>query len=123
MFAPTAVPVLNGAAGITVFAPNNAAFAAAAGVISTINNTQIANVLLNHVVPGRVLTSNRLATAGNVTTASGQILSFMTNSTGSFLRFFVCYLARVAEFARYAGTYVISGSIMAPILRTNVITK
>lgn len=44
--AQAVVPVLNSARGITVFAPVNEAFTAAADVIATLNQSSIANVLL-----------------------------------------------------------------------------
>ena len=44
--APQAVPLLEQAPGLTVFAPNNAAFSNVEQLIGQLNNTDIANVLL-----------------------------------------------------------------------------
>lgn len=44
--AASAAPALIGARGLTVFAPVNSAFEAAQGLISTLNMSTIANVLL-----------------------------------------------------------------------------
>lgn len=60
------------ASAYTVFAPTNAAFIAAGfpttASLSAANPTVLANILLYHVVPGRVFSTN--LTTGNVTTAA-----------------------------------------------------
>lgn len=50
--APEAVPAIDGAMGITVFAPVNQAFQDAQSVIATLNTSQVAGVLLNHIING-----------------------------------------------------------------------
>lgn len=57
----------------TVFAPNNAAFAAAADVIATLTPEQVSTVLTYHVVAGDNVTSSELE-AGSIPTLSGQDL-------------------------------------------------
>ncbi|BGP00669.1 hypothetical protein NBRC10513v2_006464 [Rhodotorula toruloides] len=84
-YAPQAVPALASARGVTIFAPVNAAFQAAMSAIGQLNQTQIADVLLNHVLNGTVAYSTQLGSAGNLTTAGGAPISFMTNSTGAFV--------------------------------------
>ncbi|GAA6039298.1 hypothetical protein NBRC10512_001164 [Rhodotorula toruloides] len=85
-YAPQAVPALASARGITVFAPVDSAFQAAMSMIGQLNQTQIADVLLNHVLNGTVAYSTQLGSAGNLTTAGGAPISFMTNSTGAFVK-------------------------------------
>lgn len=60
--------------GITVFAPVNSAFEAAASLIGTLNQTAIANVLTNHIINGTVVYSTDIqngmtATSGSVSRA------------------------------------------------------
>ncbi|GAA5998943.1 hypothetical protein JCM5350_008103 [Sporobolomyces pararoseus] len=98
-YAPSAVPALTQAKGITVFAPVNSAFEAASSLIGTLNETTIANVLLNHVINGTVVYSPLVTNGLNATSAGGETLSFMTNSTGAF---------------------VMSGNSSARIIRTDI---
>lgn len=84
-YAPSAVPALTQAKGITVFAPVNSAFESAASLIGTLNETTIANVLLNHVINGTVVYSPLVSNGLNATSAGGETLSFTTNSTGVFV--------------------------------------
>ncbi|GAA5957816.1 hypothetical protein JCM3765_003775 [Sporobolomyces pararoseus] len=98
-YAPSAVPALTQAKGITVFAPVNSAFEAASSLIGTLNETTIANVLLNHVINGTVVYSPLVTNGLNATSAGGETLSFMTNSTGAF---------------------VMSGNSTAQIIRTDI---
>ncbi|GAA5937797.1 uncharacterized protein JCM15063_002121 [Sporobolomyces koalae] len=85
-YAPQAVTALSETKGITVFAPVNSAFENAASLLGQLNQTTIANVLLNHVVNGTVLYSPLVTNGSNVTSAGGEALSFMTNSTGVFVK-------------------------------------
>ena len=65
----------------TVFAPTNAAFESliASGVNpDTLTPEQLTSILLYHVVPGRVFSSD--LTSGNVTTASGAAITVNTSS-------------------------------------------
>ncbi|GAA5902578.1 uncharacterized protein JCM6883_007172 [Sporobolomyces salmoneus] len=98
-YAPQAIPALTEARGITVFAPVNSAFEAASSLIGTLNDTTIANVLLNHVINGTVVYSPLVTNGLNATSAGGETLSFMTNSTGVF---------------------VMSGNSTAQIIRTDI---
>jgi len=50
--------VLSGPGPFTVFAPTNEAFTAAAGVIATLTDAQITEVLTYHVVPAKALSSD-----------------------------------------------------------------
>lgn len=86
----TVTSVLTGNSPFTVFAPTNAAFQATPfNSIATINAatganlTTLTNVLLAHVVPGRVFSTN--LTAGNVTTA-GMVPITITLGTGVQVR-------------------------------------
>lgn len=94
--------ILEGDKGITIFAPNDAALSAAASTISSLPNTSVANVLENHVINGTTIYSPSLSASPNLTSASGETLSFMTNATG---------------------TFVISGSSTARIIKTDVLLK
>ncbi|GAA5886756.1 hypothetical protein JCM16303_003303 [Sporobolomyces ruberrimus] len=98
-YASSAIPALTSAKGITVFAPVNSAFESAASLIGTLNDTTIANVLLNHVINGTVVYSPLVTNGLNATSAGGATLSFMTNSTGVF---------------------VMSGNTTARIIRTDI---
>lgn len=100
MYAPTAIPVVDGNKGITVFAPVNSAFAVAAAIVGTLNTTQISNVLLNHVITGVTAYSTSLSNSLTATSASGEPLSFIVNATGA---------------------YVVSGPVVAKIIRSDVI--
>lgn len=56
-FAPDVTAALDTTRGLTVFAPLNSAFDAAADVIATLNESTIATVLANHVINGTVVRS------------------------------------------------------------------
>ncbi|KAJ3382922.1 hypothetical protein HDU84_003955 [Entophlyctis sp. JEL0112] len=68
----------------TVFAPTNDAFAAIAAVIPTLTAAQLAQVLLLHVVPGKLVHSTDVIKAVNLTgvaTASNYTLNVNFNGT------------------------------------------
>lgn len=88
--------------GLTLFAPVNAAFGAIASTAATLNASQIATVLENHVVLGAPVYSTLIKNGMNATTASGETLTLITNSTGA---------------------YVQSGSIIAKIVRTDILVE
>lgn len=75
------VPTLNGTAGspFTVFAPNNAAFAALdaeiPGVLSTLSSDQLTSVLTYHVVAGANVLAGSLVDGMEVTTFESGILT------------------------------------------------
>lgn len=76
---------LSGAGPLTVFAPTNAAFAAAP---SGLTIPQLQQVLLYHVVAGRVLAADLPAVGSTVPTAQGQLLTVgagptLIDSTGT----------------------------------------
>lgn len=76
---------LAGAGPLTVFAPTNTAFDAAPAGLST---EQLRQVLLYHVVPGRVLAADLPAAGTPVATAQGQLLTVgdgpsLIDSTGT----------------------------------------
>jgi uncharacterized surface protein with fasciclin (FAS1) repeats len=58
MYTPTVVPMLDTLKGLTVFAPSNDAFAAAAGLLGTVNASVIATVLANHIINGTVVSTS-----------------------------------------------------------------
>lgn len=60
MYTPAVVPTLNTLRGLTIFAPSNAAFAAAAGLLGSVNASTIATVLANHIINGTVVSLNRV---------------------------------------------------------------
>ncbi|KAL5507500.1 hypothetical protein ACEPAH_6956 [Sanghuangporus vaninii] len=80
---------LNRQHGVTIFAPSDAAFAAAQQNLSAAgsNATVLTNVLRNHVINGTTVYSGNLIELGgsNVTTGAGEGLSATFNSTGGFV--------------------------------------
>lgn len=70
---------------VTVFAPSNAAIDAAMSTIQAANASSQQAVLLNHVVNGTVVYSTALGSTPNATSASGNTLRFVSNSTGAFV--------------------------------------
>jgi len=84
-YAPQAVTALSEQEGLTLFAPVNSAFESAMSLIGTLNDTTIANVLLNHVIAGVVVYSPLISNGLNATSAGGATMSFMTNDTGVFV--------------------------------------
>ncbi|KAJ8082757.1 hypothetical protein PM082_008613 [Marasmius tenuissimus] len=96
--------LLDGSAvrGYTFFVPNNAALQAAQSTLASLqgNATALQIVLGNHIINGSTLYSTTLT---NTTSASGEPLTFSTNSSG---------------------TFVSSGnSASAQIVNTNILTK
>jgi uncharacterized surface protein with fasciclin (FAS1) repeats len=75
---------LKNAPGITVFAPNDAAFLAAANVTSSLTQENITAIVANHVINGTVLYSSQLEGA-NDTSAGGSPFSFVSNDTGAWV--------------------------------------
>ncbi|TFL07629.1 FAS1 domain-containing protein [Pterulicium gracile] len=73
--------------GFTLFAPNTEAFEAAQSVVATLNASQIANVLRNHLLNGTTVYSPQVAieNAPQVITSGGQTMSFTSNTTGTFV--------------------------------------
>ena len=90
---------LENSPGLTIFAPNDAAIAAVASTIQTLNETTVQTILANHVINGTVAYSDRI-TAENYTSAAGSPFTFMTNDTG---------------------TYVMSGDATAMIVATDAV--
>ncbi|KAK1232768.1 hypothetical protein PQX77_004093 [Marasmius sp. AFHP31] len=78
--------LLDGSAvrGFTFFVPNNAALQAAQSSLASLqgNATALQIVLGNHIINGSTLYSTTLA---NSTSASGEPLTFVTNSSGTFV--------------------------------------
>lgn len=102
MYTPTVVPMLDTLKGLTVFAPSNDAFAAAAGLLGTVNASVIATVLANHIINGTVVYSSAITNSTAATSATGQPLTFSTNSTGVYVR---------------------SASVVARIIRSDVLVN
>ncbi|OCF33670.1 hypothetical protein I316_04744 [Kwoniella heveanensis BCC8398] len=73
------------AQGITIFAPNDAAFAGLGDALGQLNNTQISTILANHVINGTVVYSTGL-TSSNYTSAAGEPFTFLSNGTGVFVQ-------------------------------------
>ncbi|KIJ33017.1 hypothetical protein M422DRAFT_265046, partial [Sphaerobolus stellatus SS14] len=79
---------LTSAKGITIFAPNDAAFTSALtalGGVTNVSPATLANVLKNHVINGTTVYAAQLGGA-NFTSAGGESFSFSTNSSGSFVK-------------------------------------
>jgi uncharacterized surface protein with fasciclin (FAS1) repeats len=90
---------LQGAEGLTIFAPNDAAVAAIASQLPSLNETAVQTILANHVINGTAAYSDRLTTS-NYTSAAGSMFQFMSNDTG---------------------TYVMSGNSTAKVVQTDII--
>lgn len=90
---------LQGAPGLTIFAPNDAAIAAIASQLPSLNETSVQTILANHVINGTAAYSDRL-TSSNYTSAAGSPFTFMSNDTG---------------------TYVMSGNSTAMVTQTDII--
>ncbi|KAH7908141.1 FAS1 domain-containing protein [Hygrophoropsis aurantiaca] len=77
---------LSTAKGVTVFAPNNDAINAANGTLGLMNNqTALADLIANHVINGSTVYSSSLASGSNYTSAAGEPLDFVTNSSGTYV--------------------------------------
>lgn len=73
--------------GVTLFVPNDAAFAAVNATLMQLaatNVTQITEILQNHVINGTSLYSTELGGA-SATSDGGQKFTFASNSTGNFV--------------------------------------
>ena len=73
------VDVLKGEGPFTVFAPTNQAFADLGIDLSTLTTEQLTGILLYHVVPGRVYSSD--LSTGNVATLNGDIFIDLSDLT------------------------------------------
>lgn len=99
----TLMSALDNAKGFTLFAPSDSALALAASTISSLpNKTVEGTVLANHFVNGSTIYSPSISSSSNLTSAAGEPLSFMTNTTG---------------------VYVVSGNSVVKIVKTDVLTK
>ncbi|KAG2137543.1 FAS1 domain-containing protein [Suillus clintonianus] len=82
----TLLDVFDNARGITLFAPNNTAFATANGIASLLPNTTALIALFeNHVINGTSVYSPAFTNGQNYTSASGEPFTFITNSSGVFV--------------------------------------
>jgi transforming growth factor-beta-induced protein len=76
------VGALTGPAPLTVFAPVNDAFAAIAGTVAGLSQTELQTVLTYHVVNGQVLSTDLGPVFGNpVTTLASQAITINNNAT------------------------------------------
>jgi uncharacterized surface protein with fasciclin (FAS1) repeats len=75
--------------GFTLFAPNNEALNAAQSAIQSIasNTSAVSIVLRNHLINGSTIYSPLITgtNATNATSAAGEPVSFMTNTTGTYV--------------------------------------
>ncbi|KAJ3773225.1 FAS1 domain-containing protein [Lentinula raphanica] len=94
--------ILNSQKGITLFAPSDSAFSTVSSSLPTLegNLTVFTTVLQNHIINGSSVYSTEIVSGSNLTSAAGEPLTFLTNSSG---------------------TYVTSGSTTAKILTTDMI--
>ncbi|WVW80842.1 hypothetical protein I302_102831 [Kwoniella bestiolae CBS 10118] len=76
---------LASANGITIFAPNDAAIGAIQSSLGQLNATQVTSVLSNHIINGTVVYSTGLG-SGNYTSAGGEPFTFVSNSSGAYVR-------------------------------------
>jgi len=78
-----ALPALEAAHGITIFAPNNDAISNAQNSLNGANSSTVLTVLGNHIINGTSVYSSQLGSG--FTSASGEGFSFNTNSSGTFV--------------------------------------
>ena len=76
---------LNLASDVTVFAPTNDAFNAIGSTVNGMTLEQLTNVLNYHVIPGKVLYSQLMATPGSAATQEGGNLNFRTDGGQLFV--------------------------------------
>ncbi len=76
---------LNLASDVTVFAPTNDAFNAIGSTVNSMTLQQLTNVLNYHVIPGKVLYSQMMATPGSEATQEGGNLNFRTDGGQLFV--------------------------------------
>ncbi|KAI0684163.1 hypothetical protein BC835DRAFT_1422514 [Cytidiella melzeri] len=71
--------------GFTLFAPNNSAVSNVNSSLSTLNSTELTDVVENLFINGTTLYSPLLAGSSNYTSAAGESLSFSINATGTYI--------------------------------------
>ena len=76
---------LNQASDVTVFAPTNDAFNAIGSSVNGMTLEQLTNMLNYHVIPGKVLYSQLMATPGSEATQEGGNLNFRTEGGELFV--------------------------------------
>ena len=76
---------LNQASDVTVFAPTNDAFNAIGSSVNGMTLEQLTNMLNYHVIPGKVLYSQLMATPGSEATQEGGNLNFRTEGSELFV--------------------------------------
>ncbi|KDQ17509.1 hypothetical protein BOTBODRAFT_155520 [Botryobasidium botryosum FD-172 SS1] len=79
-----ALPAIEAAHGITIFAPTNDAFTAAQSSLGGANSSTVTNILENHIINGTALYSSEFGSGTHVSNG-GQQLTFNTNSSGTFV--------------------------------------
>lgn len=114
--------IWDAAAGVTVFAPTDAAFTTATNSLKALNATQVTNVLGGHVLNGTVLYSSDLAKTAAMAkadpskmNADGNII--LANLTASAGQNITLAWLKSGSFA------VISGNFTAKITRTDSLFK
>ncbi|KAJ3981018.1 FAS1 domain-containing protein [Lentinula detonsa] len=95
--------ILNAQRGITLFAPSDSAFSEVSSSLPVLegNLTAFTTVLQNHIINGSTVYSSEITNGSNFTSAAGEPLTFVTNSSG---------------------TYVTSGSTTAKIIATDILS-
>ncbi|KIK43324.1 hypothetical protein CY34DRAFT_82010 [Suillus luteus UH-Slu-Lm8-n1] len=82
----TLLNLLNFPRGITLFAPNNSAFAAANCISGLLpNNTALVALFGNHVINGTTVYSPSFTNGNHYTSASGEPFTFKSNSSGVYV--------------------------------------
>ena len=71
---------------LTIFAPVDSAFAAAADLISTLNETQIASVIGNHLINGTVAFSSAITNETTASSIRGQPFRFTKNGGNIYVQ-------------------------------------
>lgn len=92
------LPALEAAEGLTIFAPNDQAFADLGDAANELSTEQLQAILANHAINGTAVYSSQLAETEYVS-AGGQPFMFTSNSSG---------------------TYVMSGDASAKVLMTDL---
>lgn len=71
---------------LTIFAPVDAAFTTAAELIGTLNATQIASVIANHVIKGTVAFSSAITNETTASSIRGQPFRFTKNGGNIYVQ-------------------------------------
>ncbi len=114
------VATLSGAEEYTVFAPTDEAFAAAGIDLAALDTPEgketLANILLYHVVPGKIMSTDLTDGKSNVTAANGDLLLvYVTDSLGVMVGEGLAMVTQADVLASNGVIHVIDKVLMPPV--------